>query len=166
MAIQYLEKGIGLHAAIVAAGHWLEQRDGAWVSDDDAAVQSIIDGYTIDQARQDACNRIIAFATGRFNVAVAAYSPGELAGWPILRAEADAYTADQSASIPNITSEAQIRGCDIPTLVQKVQANASYFDNLRAQIAGTSGKHRDAVAALDSFAAVLAYDYSTGWPGV
>src|SRR5687767_10032023 len=30
MAIAYVEKGAGLHVAINAAGHWLEQRDGVW----------------------------------------------------------------------------------------------------------------------------------------
>jgi hypothetical protein len=43
--ISYIEKGVGLHAAIAAAGHRLEQRDGIWVSDDDIAVQAIIDSY-------------------------------------------------------------------------------------------------------------------------
>lgn len=45
MTITYIEKGEGLHFAIAAAGHWLEQRDGVWVSDDDVAVQAIIDTY-------------------------------------------------------------------------------------------------------------------------
>ncbi len=45
MAIAYVEKGAGLHVAINAAGHWLEQRDGVWRSSNDAAVQAIIDAY-------------------------------------------------------------------------------------------------------------------------
>jgi hypothetical protein len=45
MTISYIEKGTGLHAAISAAGHWLEQRDGVWISSNDAAVQAIIDVY-------------------------------------------------------------------------------------------------------------------------
>lgn len=43
--INYTEKGAGLHAAIVAAGHVLVQRNGVWESDDDAAVQAIVDAY-------------------------------------------------------------------------------------------------------------------------
>lgn len=43
--INYTEKGAGLHAAIAAAGHWLLEQDGVWVSSDDAAVQTIIDTY-------------------------------------------------------------------------------------------------------------------------
>lgn len=49
MTITYVEKGIGMHEAINAAGHWLEQRFnggvGTWVSDNDAAVQAIINSY-------------------------------------------------------------------------------------------------------------------------
>lgn len=43
--IRYTEKGYGLHLAIQAAGHWLMQIDGVWKSDDDEAVQTIIDNY-------------------------------------------------------------------------------------------------------------------------
>lgn len=43
--ITYTEKA-GLHQAVNAAGHWLEQRDGVWRSSDDTAVQAIIDAYT------------------------------------------------------------------------------------------------------------------------
>ncbi len=43
--IVYTEKGFGLHEAITAAGHYLVQTDGEWVSSDDAAVQAIIDAY-------------------------------------------------------------------------------------------------------------------------
>ena len=45
MSILYTEKGVGLHDAIRAAGHQLEQRDGVWWSSNDAAVQAIIDAY-------------------------------------------------------------------------------------------------------------------------
>jgi len=46
MTINYIEKGIGLHDAISAAGHSLRQLDGVWVSDNDVAVQAIIDSYS------------------------------------------------------------------------------------------------------------------------
>lgn len=45
MTINYIEKGYGLHRAIAAAGHTLMQVDGKWVSDNDEAVQAIIDAY-------------------------------------------------------------------------------------------------------------------------
>lgn len=43
--IVYVEKGIGLHDAIRAAGGWLMQFDGMWLSSDDTEVQSIISSY-------------------------------------------------------------------------------------------------------------------------
>lgn len=45
MAINYIEKGFGLHEAIAEAGHTLVQRDGVWVSSNDQAVQAIIDAF-------------------------------------------------------------------------------------------------------------------------
>ena len=46
--IKYTEKGEGLHQAIQDAGHRLMNLDGVWVSDDDVAVQAIIDSYVVD----------------------------------------------------------------------------------------------------------------------
>lgn len=45
MTIRYTEKGSRLHEAIRAAGHWLREENGEWVSSDDAAVQAIIDSF-------------------------------------------------------------------------------------------------------------------------
>ena len=45
MALVYREKGIGLWNAIRAAGHELRSLDGVFSSDDDVAVQAIIDAY-------------------------------------------------------------------------------------------------------------------------
>lgn len=164
MTIQYTEKGFGLHRAISDAGHWLRQVDGVWLSSDDAAVQAIIDGYTLDQAKQARCNEVIAFATAKFDKAIESYSRGELARWSTLRDEADAYMANGAAAIPRIANEASIRGITVDALVAKVRANATQFDGLGDQIAGMSGKHRDAISALGDFVSVLAYDYTTGWP--
>lgn len=45
MAITYIEKGSWLHSYIQEQGHWLANKDGVWVSDDDVAVQAIIDAF-------------------------------------------------------------------------------------------------------------------------
>jgi hypothetical protein len=45
MSIAYREQGPGLHLAIEESGHSLVNLDGVWVSDDDVAVQRIIDNY-------------------------------------------------------------------------------------------------------------------------
>lgn len=43
--INYYEKGYGLHLLIDSSGYNLSQVDGVWVSDNDVAVQAIIDNY-------------------------------------------------------------------------------------------------------------------------
>jgi hypothetical protein len=64
--INYVEK-YGLQKAITDAGHWLVRIDDVWTSDDDVAVQAIIDGYNplpaykqrkIDAIKQDGLNEI------------------------------------------------------------------------------------------------------------
>ena len=65
--INYTEKGIGLHLAIGAAGHWLEQRDNVWVSSDDVAVQAIIDDYTLAQAIAEKQKQVSETARQKFD---------------------------------------------------------------------------------------------------
>lgn len=72
--IKYIEKGIGLHDAIYAAGHQLIERDGVWVSDDDEAVQAIIDAYDprpeirllvdAERKRREALGCVVQFPDG------------------------------------------------------------------------------------------------------
>lgn len=45
MTINYVEKGYGMHLAIQKAGYSLKQLNGAWVANNDAAVQAIINAY-------------------------------------------------------------------------------------------------------------------------
>lgn len=165
MSINYTEKGAGLHEAIVAAGHWIEQRDGAWISSDDAAVQAIIDGYTLDQAKAVKQGEIMAHAKTLRDKVVSSISAGEMASWPIKLAEARAF-AQGSTDTPMLAAEAAIRGITVLELVQKVGGNATGFSALEAQIGGADGKHRDAVKALTTFEAVNGYDFSAGWPAV
>jgi hypothetical protein len=64
--ISYVEKGIGLHEAIVAAGHWLFEKDGVWISSDDVAVQAIIDSYdSLPHAKKERVRQIREEAVGR-----------------------------------------------------------------------------------------------------
>ena len=48
MAIKYTEKGYGLHEAIKAAGYFLQESSGVWISDNDEEVQKIIDNFVED----------------------------------------------------------------------------------------------------------------------
>jgi hypothetical protein len=163
--ITYREKGGGLHGAIAAAGHWLREEDGVWISSDDAAVQAIIDGYPLAACQAEICAAIDAHAAARRDAATAGVSASEMASWPVKRAEALAHAADPMAgAAPVLAVEAAARGVPLDAVVARVLANAQALATLEATIAGVAGRHKDAVRATQSFAAALAYDWSTGWP--
>ena len=161
--ITYIEKGMGLHAAIRAAGHWLVERDGVWISSDDTAVQAIIDGYTLAQAKAEKKREVSSMARTKYDAVTAGISAAEMAGWSILLSEAVAYRAG-STTHPALTAEASIRGITVAALVAKVEGNAAAFQAARAAIAGTDGKKRDEIDALTTFEGVAAYDVAGGWP--
>ena len=111
MAINYAEKGIGMHAAIAAAGHWIEQRGGAWVVSDEEAVQAIIDAYSLDQAKADKSREVTLHAKALRDKVVAAISPGELASWPVKLSEAAKFAGGaDAAQCPMLSGEALARG--------------------------------------------------------
>lgn len=165
--IAYTEKGAGLHEAIARAGHLLRQENGVFVSSNDAAVQAIIDGYTLDDAKSHKSEQISAHAKMLRDRVIRNISAGEMASWPIKLSEAAKYAqTGQDADAPMLAAEASARGITLAELVAKVGGNATTFAGLEAAIAGTDGAHRDAIKACETFEAVAAYDFSTGWPGV
>lgn len=162
--INYIEKGPGLHRAIAAAGYSLEQRDRVWQSSDDEAVQLIVDGYTLDQAKGERMRESLMIAKRMRDAVVADISSGEMASWHIKRAEAHAYaTSGNAADAPLLLAEAQARGITLDAMLAKVSANAQRFQAAEAAIGGADGRHRDAIAALQTFEAVAAYDLTAGW---
>lgn len=163
MPINYTEKGTGLHLAIGAAGHWLEQRDGIWISSDDTAVQAIIDGYTLAQAKTEKKREVSAKAREKYDLVTACISAAEMAGWPILLSEALTYRASGTVGAA-IQAEATIRGITVADLVTKIEGNAAAFQAARAAIAGTDGKKRDEIDSLQTFESVAAYNIDEGWP--
>lgn len=165
--ITYTEKGAGLHRAINRAGHVLKEENGVWVSSDDAAVQAIIDAYSLDNAKAYRAAQVSAYAKTLRDKVIVSISAGEMASWPIKLAEAAKYAqTGQSSDAPMLAAEAQARGIELAALVQKVGGNATTFAGLESAIAGVDGKHRDAIKACSSFDEVAAYDYLTGWPEV
>lgn len=167
MTIIYTEKGAGLHDAIAAAGHWLMEVDGQWVSSDDAAVQAIIDGYSLAYCQAAVIAQVDAHAKALRDAVVANISPAEMASWSIKQAEAVAYTASGLGSdAPMLAIEAQARGSDVATLAAKVLGKGAALSQLEAVIAGVAGRHSDSVKAFAGFAEVLAYDWRTDWPEV
>lgn len=89
--INYTEKGRWLHKSIAAAGHNLIQRDGVWVSDDDIAVQSIIDTFDpLPFAKSDALSRVKQAAADKYAI-YASSAPGKDAVYATKQAEAVAH---------------------------------------------------------------------------
>jgi hypothetical protein len=165
MAIAYTEKGAGMHAAISAAGHWLEQRDGVWISSNDAIVQAIIDAYTLDAAKTELSKSVLAHAKLLRDRVVANISMGELASWPVKLSEAAKFAQTGAAGdCPMLSGEAAARGITLAALVAKVGGNATGFSAIEGAIGGADGKHRDAIKALSTFQEVATYNIHSGWP--
>lgn len=163
--IAYIEKGQGLHKAIAQAGHWLRQVDRVWQASDDAAVQAIIDAYTLAQAKAERMRESLVIAKGLRDAVVADISSGEMASWSIKREEALAYAASGNpADAPLLSAEAQARGIPLDAMLAKVSANTGRFQAAEAAIGGADGRHRDAIAALSTFEEIAAYDLTAGWP--
>lgn len=106
--------------------------------------------------------------------------PSEMASWQEKYRQAKAYQAAVQAGTPNpaqecpdLVSEAQYRQVSLVNLVTKVIQKGNALKAFEAQLAGVSGRHADAVRAIDPLAyptprdaalAVANYDFSTGWP--
>lgn len=157
----------GLSNKIALSGHWVEMRDGAFVTSDDTAVQAIMDSYSLDEAKTYRCNEVSQKAKALRDKVIKTISAGEMASWPIKLAEAAKFAATGlPADAPMLSAEAEARGITLADLVAKVGGNASVFAVLEATIGGVDGKHRDAIKALTTFEEVAAYDFSAGWPEV
>lgn len=167
MTITYTEKGAGLHQRIADAGFFLSEVDGAWIADDPVVVQALIDDYTLAEAADEIVAAIDAHAMALRMAVTATVAPAEMASWSIKRAEAQAYAASSNpADAPMLGYEAAARGVPLADVAARVQANATALAMLEAQIAGTAGKHRDAVRGLATFAELLAYNWQADWPAV
>ena len=154
-----------LQERIRASGQWVAEVDGVWQASSDVDVQAIIDAFDVAALANARSAKVEALATAKRNAVVAPYSPGEMASWPIKRAEALAYQASgNSADAPNLSVEASARGMALSTLVGKVLQDAARFAGIEAAIAGTSGRHRDAIKAMTTHEQIMAYDYTTDWP--
>jgi hypothetical protein len=134
---------------------------------DDMAAQAIIDAYTLADAAAYLSAQITAHAKDLRDKAVEGISPGEMASWPIKRAEALAYQASgNAADAPMLSAEAEARKITLAALVGKIAGNVAGLSGLEAIIAGTAGRHADAIRACTSFDDMAAYDWQKGWPAV
>lgn len=163
--VDYKEKGIGLHDAIRAAGHRLEQVNGQWLADNASAVQAIIDGY--DPLPDAKARKWEAIKAERDRRKSAGYM---VAG--------HRYHSDQASRIQQLGLV--IMGANIPpglqwktvdngfvpmtqTLAQQIFAATAQND--ATLHAGAEMKKAD-VNALNTLAEVEAFDVAAGWPVV
>jgi hypothetical protein len=92
-------------------------------------------------------------------------SSQEMSSWAEKLRQARAFATSQlDTDAPMLAREAQARGVTTANVAQRVVANYNAFSQAESQIAGVSGRHRDAVRALVDVDAVMAYDFSQGWP--
>jgi hypothetical protein len=106
-------------------------------------------------------------AKAKRDAVVAAYSPAEMASWPIKRAEAMAWQASgNDADAPNLVIEAQARQVPLADLVSKVLEKAAQLAQIEALIAGHTGYLQDQLRAVadGDEAGLAAIDIHAGWP--
>lgn len=169
--IKYVEKGVKLHQKVASLGHrMLEVTDAetgkaSWVTDDDSAVQSIIDAYSLDETKAEVIENMELFAKELRDKAVKNVSALELSMYSAKASEAKAFqTSQKDADAASLRTEAMARGITLDELATKVLDKAGATATMEAEIAGILGKHKDAVRSKQSFQEVLSYDYSPGWP--
>jgi hypothetical protein len=77
----------------------------------------------------------------------------EYASWPLKLAEAN------NGGGPLLQMEADARGVPLAALVERVIGNAAAYEQAEALIAGTAGRHKDAVSALTTIEELRDYDW-------
>ena len=158
--INYTEKGAGLHEAVRKAGYSLREENGVWVSDNDSAVQAIIDAY-------DPIPLV------------------KIAKWEEIKAERDRrqflpitvngkqFHSDQNSRIQQIGLV--MMGANIPANLQWKTMDDTFVTMTQAlagQIFSVTATHDQAVfAAAETHRAAMlqssdpaSYDFSSGWP--
>lgn len=109
-------------------------------TDDIEEVRKVVIGY---------CDK---FAAAK-RISMAGVPSPEYGSWPLKLAEAEA------GGGPMLEMEAAARGITLEALIAKVLANAASYAQLEATIAGTAGKHRDAINALQTKEELINYDW-------
>lgn len=182
-----------LLALIYAAGYTLgEDQNGEYVATQAgargpaivAAVQAIIDDFEDNLLPSSLAatlaakeTEIDAYAAERRNAAVEALQPHasvpEMISWPIKAAQAAKWLeSGDDADAPLIVAEAQARQASVESVAQRVAGNAGALQQMEAQIAGNSGRHKDIIRAIANQATVTAadvqtiasYPFADGWP--
>ncbi|MGZ8888048.1 MAG: DUF4376 domain-containing protein [Halobacteriota archaeon] len=159
--IEYKEKGVSLHNAIEAAGHWLVQRDNVWESSDDVIVQSIIDAYDPLPERQ----------ASKWEDIKAERDRRQVAG---VRVGEHVFHSDERSRIQQLGLV--MMGANVPPVPWKTVGGAfvTMTQTLANQIfSNTASSDQSIFAAAEVHRVAMmesqdpeSYDYSSGWPEV
>lgn len=181
--INYTDKP-GLSEAFRKAGIYFREENGKFTvnhpdtgknpekyadvnAQNEIAAQAIINNHTLLDSANHICEQIDEYATTLRNKSIKGLSTFEVARWSVKSAEAEKLAISNNvADAPSLAKEAASRGISVEELASKVLANAEATTDAEANIAGTAGKHKDAVRSLSSFDDVKEYDFSNGWPVV
>lgn len=104
-----------------------------------------------------------AIAAEQRRVATSPSSPSEMASWTEKARQARAYDGTDD-SAPMLALEGLARGTTTKDIVDRVLRNAEDLTRIEAVIAGTSGRHKDALRTRPTAEEIAAYDIGRGWP--
>ena len=162
--INYIEKGAGLHKAIRAAGHWLIEENGVFVSSNDEAVQAIIDSFDPLPEAKAAKWREVQAERDRRKFA------GYMAAGNRFHSDPDSRTQQlglviMGAGVPPIQWRT-LEGNYVTMTQQLAGAIFTATATGDAAIFAAGEAHRAAVEAMTDPMQIEAYDFSGGWPEV
>jgi hypothetical protein len=160
--INYTEKGSGLHQAIRKAGYSLREENGVFVSDNDEAVQAIIDAYDpIPELQNAMWLKIQAVRDAKKNEGVTV--------------GVDKFHSDEASRIQQLGLV--MMGASIPANLQWKTMGGSFVtmtQTLAMQIFGATAAsdttifanaetHKAAMKSITDWTQIEGYDYSGGW---
>lgn len=187
MAINYTEKGLGLHDAIAAAGHWLHFDSArGWVASDEAAVQAIIDAYDPlplalaakwreIQAERDRREVEGGFPVEFPGIGRVVFHSDLLSRSHLNNLFAGAFKlrmigAGDDTLIPGAAStpgwKCVGREERVPMTVKRCELLDAAATAHVGALHVSAAAHRAAINAMNDWQAVAAYDFSGGWPAV
>lgn len=142
--INYIEKSKWLHEAISDAGYGLVQENGEWVSNDDTAVQAIIDNFDPLPQLQKEHVDLVNKAAGETRVKFVTDVPFQEAAYQMKEADVRRYKADgypvDLATYPFVASEANATGLTPQQAADAIILQADQWMGLSAMIEGLRRK--------------------------
>jgi len=87
---------------------------------------------------------------------VAGYPQAERESWSVQESEADAYMADNAATVPMLNGLSKARGVPVADLATRIKANAAMFKSASSSLIGQRQKRSDLNAAATTLAEVIA----------